>query len=106
MTILGVIGQYSNNPQIKNGWILEFTPGELPEVETPDGEKITLSFADRAQRTVFTTEQQVWVQNGITVTNDKAASTSNVADYAAPARFYKSSKVTLECAGMKTIVVN
>ncbi len=40
----------------------------------------TISFADKANRTVYTTEQQVWVQNGITVTNDKAESTSNVGD--------------------------
>ena len=62
-----------------------------------------LSFADKANRTVFTTSQQVWVQNGVTLTNDQAASTSSVADYAKPARFYKSSKLTLECAGMLKI---
>lgn len=62
-----------------------------------------LSFADKANRTVFTTSQQVWVQNGVTLTNDQASSTSSVADYAKPARFYKSSKLTLECAGMLKI---
>lgn len=30
------------------------------------------------------------------LTNDKGASTSNVADYSAPARFYKSSSLTVE----------
>ena len=62
-----------------------------------------LSFADKANRTVFTSNQQVWVQNGVTLTNDQASSTSPVADYAKPARFYKSSKLTLECAGMLKI---
>ena len=57
----------------------------------------TLSFADKAQRTVFNSNQQVWEQNGITLTNDKAASTSAVADYVNPARFYKSSKITIKC---------
>ena len=57
----------------------------------------TLSFANKAQRTVFNSNQQVWEQNGITLTNDKAASTSAVADYANPARFYKSSKITIKC---------
>ena len=57
----------------------------------------TISFADKAQRTVYTTSQQVWEQNGIVVTNDKASSTSNVGDYANPARFYKNSKVTIQC---------
>ena len=57
----------------------------------------TISFADKAQRTVYTTNQQVWEQNGIVVTNDKASSTTNVGDYANPARFYKGSKVTIQC---------
>lgn len=57
----------------------------------------TISFANKAQRTVYTTSQQVWEQNGIVVTNDKASSTNNVGDYANPARFYKSSKVTIQC---------
>ena len=58
----------------------------------------TLSFADKAQRTTYTTSQQVWEQNGITLTNNKANSTSNVADYANPARFYKNSEIIVECS--------
>ena len=57
----------------------------------------TISFANRAQRTVYSSEQQVWEQNGLVVTNDKAASTTNVGDYADPVRFYKSSSVTIKC---------
>lgn len=60
-------------------------------------EVATLSFADKANRTVFNTSQQVWEQNGIILTNNKSASTSNVADYAKPARFYKSSQLIIEC---------
>ena len=54
-----------------------------------------LSFSSTSNRTVFTTSQQVWKQNGIVLTNDKGSSTSNVADYSNPARFYKSSKITV-----------
>ena len=57
----------------------------------------TISFADKAQRTSLSDTQQVWEQNGLVVTNDKASSTSNVADYANPARFYKGSSLTIEC---------
>ena len=57
---------------------------------------VTITFDNVSKRTVFNTSQQVWVENGITVTNDKGSSTSNVADYAKPARFYKSSKLTIE----------
>ena len=64
----------------------------------------TISFANKAQRTEFSASKQVWVQNGITVTNNKSSSTSSVGDYAAPARFYKSSELIIEIAGMKEIV--
>lgn len=64
-----------------------------PVIETK-----TLSFADKAQRTIYTTSKQVWEQNGIVFTNDKGSSTSNVGDYAKPARFYKSSKITVAVA--------
>ena len=69
-------------------------PSTLPTTATA-----TLSFANTAQRTTFTTSKQVWEQNGIVLTNDKGSSTSNVADYANPARFYKSSKITITMTG-------
>ena len=56
----------------------------------------TLSFANKAQRTTFTTSQQIWEQNGLKLTNDKASSKNAVADYADPARFYAGSKLTLD----------
>ena len=61
-------------------------------------ETATLSFADEAQRTSFSTTQQVWEQNGITLTNNKASSSSPVADYAKPVRFYAKSEIIVECA--------
>ena len=65
-------------------------------VETAEA---TITFDNKAKRTTLTTSQQVWVENGITVTNDKAASTNNVADYAKPARFYQGSKLTFTAGG-------
>ena len=59
-------------------------------------EEATLSFASTAQRTSFSSTQQVWEQNGIKFTNNKASSTSNVADYAKPTRLYASSNVIVE----------
>ena len=59
----------------------------------------TITFDDTAKRSVYTDDQQVWEENGITVTNDKAASTTKIGDYAKPARFYKSSNVTVSVAG-------
>lgn len=74
------------------------------EKEAPaEPTKATISFTDKANRTVFTTSQQVWEQNGITVTNNKASSTNNVADYANPARFYANSQLIVEYKGMTKI---
>ena len=67
--------------------------------------EITISFADTTNRTVFTTSQQVWVQNGITVTNNKGDSSSNMGDYTNPVRFYKSSQIIIEYSGMTKIVI-
>ena len=72
-----------------------------PVTETLKG---SLSFDNKANRTELNTSKQVWAQNGITLTNDKGSSTSNVADYSNPARFYKSSKITVSCEGMTKIV--
>ena len=65
----------------------------------------TLSFANKAQRTAFSTTSQTWEQNGIKLVNDKAASTTNVADYANPVRLYANSKVTITAPGKITKIV-
>lgn len=65
----------------------------------------TLSFASKTNRTSFTASQQVWEANDIKLVNDKGSSTSNVADYAGPARFYKSSKITVSAPGNITSIV-
>ena len=70
------------------------------------GNSAKIEFADKANRTAYSTENQVWKQNGITVTNDKAESASNVGDYANPGRFYKASTVTVEYPGMTSIVID
>lgn len=80
------------------------TPDTPDTPATPSDEGVTLSFADNANRTELSTERQVWQQNGITVTNEKASSSSNVADYSDPARFYKNSSLLIEYPGMVKIV--
>ena len=64
-----------------------------------------LSFASTANRLSQNTSQQVWSQNGITLTNDKASSTTNVGNYSNPARFYASSKITVTASGKITKIV-
>ncbi len=62
-------------------------------------EESTLTFDNKAKRTNFSTEQQVWEENNIILTNDKGGSTNPVADYANPARFYQNSSIIIEYVG-------
>ena len=57
----------------------------------------TLTFDDKAKCTSSSASQQVWEENGIILTNDKAASSSNVA-VNAPIRLYASSAFTIKCS--------
>ena len=64
----------------------------------------TIDFSDVANRTGYSTTQQVWEQNGITVTNNKGSSTTNIGDFYNPVRFYKNSQLIVACNGMIQIV--
>ena len=105
--VTGTLTAYNGVNQIAAGCtaeIIEKAPVEEPE-QPGDSESVTIDFSDKANRTEFSTEIQVWEQNGIKVTNNKAASTSNVADYANPARFYASSELIIEGAAKIAKVV-
>ena len=81
------------------------TESEITGGTTTTPTTASLSFASTEQRTSYSTSEQVWEQNGITLTNDKGSSTSNVGDYFNPARFYKSSKITVAAPGNITKIV-
>ena len=109
------LGCYKDDLQLRNTLASEIrlvSEGNVPEEttpttpEAPKGEAVSISFADVANRTAQDKSKQVWVQNGITVTNEKGASTTDVADYKNPARFYKSSKLTVAYTGITSIVFN
>ena len=69
-------------------------------------EDATLSFASTAQRVSQTTANQVWSNGGITFTNNKASSTTNVANYSNPVRLYANSEVIVEhTSGKMTKIV-
>lgn len=104
ITVTGTIKNYNGTIEFDAGCTFtNLIKGEPDPVDPDAGNAVTINLGDAANRTSQTTAQQVWAQNGITVTNDKAASTSNVADYV-PARFYQSSSLKIEYAGMKKIV--
>ncbi len=66
----------------------------------------TITFDDKAKRKSFSSQQQVWEENGITITNNKASSTSNLGDNANPIRFYAHTSLTIEYPGITKIEVN
>ena len=83
--------------------VVEYNAGEgevtpQPNPNPSEQADAVISFADVANRTAFSAESQVWEQNGIKVTNNKASATSDVADYSNPVRFYKNTEVVIECA--------
>ena len=113
IVVIGKVGSYKGAKQIAQGSTTIITKkapaeeeGEDNTTDTPAADAKVISFADKANRTEYSTEKQVWVQNGITVTNEKAASTSNVGDYANPGRFYKGSSLTIACNGMTKIEID
>ena len=76
--------------------------GEAPALVEVTG---TLTFDNTSKRTEFSTSKQVWTEAGITMTNDKGSSTSNVAYYSKPVRLYASSKITVTAPGAITKIV-
>ena len=59
---------------------------------------VKITFNSTANRTTFTSSQQIWEENGLVITNNQAGSTNAVADYSNPARFYKDSVLIIESA--------
>ena len=100
ITVTGVIKNYYGTIEFDAGCTLDSYVVGAP-VETAG---VTLSFANTSARTELSTSKQVWVSGDLKLTNDKAGSSSNVADYSNPARFYKNSTITIEyAAGIKTL---
>ena len=75
-----------------------------PESTTPIEAELTFD-ASKENRIEFSTTKQVWEQNGITFTNNKGSSTSNVADYGGPIRLYAKSGITISAPGKITQIV-
>ena len=77
---------------------------EAPEVEGTATATLTFD-ASKVNRLSYSTTEQVWFQNGITFTNSKESSTTNIGDYGNPVRLYKSSKFTIKAPGNITKIV-
>ena len=103
--VYGALTAYQGAAQFKNAWLIEHTVGGGEEGGDVVEGAYELDFSNVANRTSYDSNAQVWEQNGVKVTNNKAGSTTNVADYSNPARFYKNSEVVIEYPGMTKIVI-
>jgi len=56
----------------------------------------TISFSNLENRVSQDANSQVWTQNGVTLTNNKASSSNSVANYSNPVRCYKGSDIIIE----------
>ena len=102
ITVQGKRSSYNGVAQMAQGG--KYISHVDKEAPAPEAGTYTLDFSDVANRTSYSTDEQIWEQNGIRLTNNKASSTSNVADYSAPARFYKSTSLKIEKEGMNKMV--
>ena len=101
ITVTGTLKNYNGTIEFDTGCTLDsYVAGE--PVADPEG-TLVLSFTNKDNRTSISKNAQVWEQNGVKLTNDKGSSSTDVGNYSSPARFYKSSNATVECAGMKKI---
>lgn len=103
----GTITIYQTKAQVAQGatvTILEEGVYDDPTAGITDGAAASMNFvADN--RTSFSGEKQVWAANGITITNEQAASTNPIADYTDPARFYANTSLKFEYTEAMTKIV-
>ena len=68
------------------------------DIDDSQATESTITFDSTDKRTAYSSEQQIWQENGIIVTNNKASSQTAVGNYANPARFYKNSELIVSLA--------
>lgn len=101
----GECGDFDNNGFCDYGFGYDGGCNKTFEITDEPAEPVsaTLNFADAANRTISTTTEQVWEQNGIKLTYSKNNYNNNLAEYANPVRFYAGTKITIEFSGMTKI---
>ena len=68
------------------------------DIDDSQATESTITFDTTDKRTTYSSEQQIWQESGIIVTNNKASSTTAIGNYAKPARFYKNSELIVSLA--------
>ena len=94
ITVSGTLKNYYGTIEFDAGCTLDsYVVGTAPETAQPDA---MITFDDLSKRVSVSGEQQVWTENGITLTNDKAASTTVIdPKYYNPVRLYSKSSATV-----------
>ena len=85
--------------------IVEETIAQIVDEPANEAALVATMTGEASNRISYSTTQQVWQANGITLTNDQGSSTSSVGDYTNPIRLYKSSTVKVEYAGTMEKIV-
>ena len=73
--------------------------GIIPVFASAEETTATITFNDVSKRTEWDAEHQIWVENGITVTNNRNGAQSAVVDSAKPVKFYAGSELIIKAPG-------
>ena len=96
---------YAKDAEGNQSDIVEATYTKIVPVD-PNAKEVetTISFASTAQRVSQNTSEQVWANEGVTFTNNKASSSNDVANYSNPVRLYQNSNIVVEHDAMTKIL--
>ena len=96
---------YAEDAEGNQSDVVEATYTKIVPID-PNAKEVeaTISFASTAQRVSQNSEKQVWQNEGVTFTNNKANSSSNVASYSNPVRLYGGSNIVVEHEAMTKIL--
>ncbi len=96
---------YAEDAEGNQSDVVEATYTKIVPID-PNAKEVeaTISFASTAQRVFQNSEKQVWQNEGVTFTNNKANSSTNVANYSDPVRLYGGSNIVVEHEAMTKIV--
>ena len=109
ITVFAGITNYNGTYETTSGGVIRnVVPGEGGgEIDPPAGDSVEINLTGNANLVSGSADQNVFTQNGITVTNDKAESTSDLTVQESYAqRFYAKSTVKIEYPGMTKIVID
>ena len=110
ITVFAGLTNYGGTYETTSGGLIrEVIPGtgETPTPPAGDNDSVVLDLTGNANLVSDSAEKNVFAANGITLTNDKASSSSDLTVQASFAqRFYAGSTITIEYPGMTKIVLD